>query len=92
MKMNRWKITAILCVLLITFAWLTNKTGRAKAKVIHHATTSDKWGNITYNTLVVFENHRAITLTGTKYYFVPVGDSITYEYDYFEFPSLKINE
>jgi len=72
-------------IILLLFAFLGKMCYKSCTKeiilrgiVISHATTSSKTGNITYYTIVRFNDGQTGSIKGVDYYVVPIGDTITY--------------
>lgn len=47
--------------------------------VIEHNTASDKWGSITYYTVVKTSDGYIKSLSGLEYYTVPVGSKVAFK-------------
>ena len=75
------KIMLVVVIVLTTFAmFLTTCTKMVtyKGVVLSHTTSSNKYGDIYYHTIVSFEDGELRSVKGLDYYIVPVGGRVSY--------------
>ena len=72
-------------IIILLFAFLGKMCYKSCTKeiilrgiVISHATTSSKTGNITYYTIVRFNDGQIQNMKGLEFYVIPPGDSVAY--------------
>jgi len=70
----------LIASVLSLFMFNSCKEVTVKGRVISHATTADRYGDIGYFTIAIFDDGGIRSIQGLKYYIVPVNGTIYYTY------------
>lgn len=80
-KISREFLITIVFVLTTSFYMSSCKYIKevtVEGEVISHATTADRYGYITYHTIAKFNDGTIKSITGLKYYVIPVNGRMFY--------------
>ena len=80
--MKKFKDILIVLSFFLSVCFLLSKCGtedfEVKGTVLSHNTTSDKFGNIEYYTIVQLDNGNLVNKSGMSYYIIPVGHRVSW--------------